>query len=67
MSFRIYTDGIFGGVQHTAEEPDDIEVFATFGEARRALGRMFTARAAEYRAQARWARALTLDDVEEAS
>lgn len=64
MSYRIYTDGIFGGIQHSSREPNDHDVFRTFGGAKRALIRRMRSYAEQYLRSARDFRSYTAKDVE---
>lgn len=63
-SYRIYVDGIFGGIQHDPRTRPNGADALTFTQARKALARRFMDRADEYREAAKWARSLTLADVE---
>jgi hypothetical protein len=64
MSYQIYTDGIFGGIRESDEEPNGDDVFKTFAPAKRELVRRMQFRADEYRTAAREFRRYTLKDVE---
>jgi hypothetical protein len=64
MSYRIYTDGIFGGIRKSDSQPDDDQVFRTFAQARLALAKRFRSRAAEFMASVQDAARLTVSDAE---
>jgi len=66
-NFQVYTDGIFGGIRETDEEPNDDDVYASFTAARRELVRIMQSRADEYRLAAREFRRYRLKDVERPS
>jgi hypothetical protein len=48
LNYKWWANDLDGGVFETPEAPDKVHVFATFTEARRALGDHFDARAKQF-------------------
>jgi hypothetical protein len=63
VNYRWWTQDLSGGVHETDVDPDGREVFATFGEARQALGDWFSEMASCYGSARYFARRIRKADL----
>lgn len=63
VSYQWWAEGLSGGIRETSEEPDGREVFATFTEAREALGNWFSRMSYHYGTARKFAREIRKADL----
>lgn len=65
VNYQWWAQGLSGGIRETSDEPDGREVFATFTEARQALGDWFSQMTFCYGAARRFAREIRKSDLKD--